>query len=133
MATVGTTCAALAGLPLTACAPLVLVPSRRDGKNVLVRMSELEELAEEGFAHVTPDGHGGPILIYRDKQGVWSAVDGKCTHQGTNLKAVKGDIVCPLHGSRFAHSGQAISGPAKEPLNVYRVEVHGDELIITLT
>ncbi|HEX6261752.1 MAG TPA: non-heme iron oxygenase ferredoxin subunit [Actinomycetota bacterium] len=58
-----------------------------------------------------------------------------CTHQQCSLD--DGDledasIICACHGSQFdLRTGEVISPPATEPIEVYGVAVEGDDLVIS--
>lgn len=60
------------------------------------------------------------------------AFDDLCTHQQCSL--TEGDldgpiIECPCHGSRFdITTGEAITGPANDPLDIFEVREQDDEL-----
>ena len=55
-------------------------------------------------AHLTRRGDG------------YHAVSTRCTHLGCRVRAQGEALVCPCHGSRFAPSGEVLSGPARDPL-----------------
>src|SRR5262245_26018067 len=58
-----------------------------------------------------------------------------CTHEECLLSedgVVEGEEVeCACHGSRFViRTGEVTAPPAMEPLEVYRVEVQGDDIMV---
>ncbi len=75
-------------------------------------------------------------LIVVNLNGVLHALDGICTHAYAELKTgfLMGDTVrCPLHLSQFdIESGEALSAPAEEPLDTYRVAVENDRVYVVL-
>jgi 3-phenylpropionate/trans-cinnamate dioxygenase ferredoxin component len=70
--------------------------------------------------------------------GAWHVVDDECSHADYSLS--EGDvwveeceIECPKHGSTFdLRTGEPQALPATEPVPVYEVKVHGDDVVVTL-
>ncbi len=60
------------------------------------------------------------------------AFDDTCTHQGCSLAEgeLDGTVVeCPCHGGRFdVMTGEVVSGPPPEPVDVFEVREEGGEL-----
>lgn len=58
------------------------------------------------------------IAASRDAQGIVHAVSARCTHLGciVNWNSAESTWDCPCHGSRFAHDGSVLEGPAAAPL-----------------
>ena len=88
-----------------------------------------------------PPGHaarieidGVPVAIF-NCDGAFYALDDTCSHAEASLS--EGDldpdvcaIECPLHGSRFdLHTGDPLTLPAVEPVNVHHVEVGPDGVL----
>ena len=67
----------------------------------------------------------------------WYAVDDECSHANIPLSEgeVEGcEIECWLHGSRFdLRTGKPSGPPATEPVAVYAVQVHGDDVLVDVT
>jgi glycine/D-amino acid oxidase-like deaminating enzyme/nitrite reductase/ring-hydroxylating ferredoxin subunit len=61
---------------------------------------------------------GKAFAAYRDASGVLTVRSAVCTHMGCNVAWNDAERTwdCPCHGSRFAPTGEVISGPAEEPL-----------------
>ena len=73
-----------------------------------------------------------PIALF-NLNGEIYAIEDTCTHDGGPLvegAIVNGcEVVCPRHGARFdIRTGKALSFPAFEPTNTYRVQIKGDEV-----
>jgi nitrite reductase/ring-hydroxylating ferredoxin subunit len=80
-----------------------------------------------GGGKVFPDRS---LIVTQPTAGEFKAFTSTCTHQGTTINKVEGgDMVCPLHGSRFAITDGAVDqGPATSPLPEKTVKVTGDTL-----
>jgi cytochrome b6-f complex iron-sulfur subunit len=93
------------------------------------------------------EGHPGPIILARLKDGGFVAFDGTCTHLGCTVHpAQPGILHCPCHGSTFSISpdlsdpqhpqpapGWAIVGPAGPPLATFQTALSSDLKTVTLT
>jgi 3-phenylpropionate/trans-cinnamate dioxygenase ferredoxin component len=77
-------------------------------------------------------GAGTRQVAVANVEGDLHAFDDVCTHQQCSLG--EGDldgtvIECPCHGSQFdVTTGEAVNGPAVDPLDVFQAKVEGDEL-----
>jgi glycine/D-amino acid oxidase-like deaminating enzyme/nitrite reductase/ring-hydroxylating ferredoxin subunit len=62
------------------------------------------------------DGH--TVAAYRDEDGVVTVRSSSCTHMGCTVAWNRAERTwdCPCHGSRFAPTGQVLSGPAERSL-----------------
>lgn len=69
---------------------------------------------------------GAPAVLGRDSKGLY-AMTTTCTHEGCDMVAdgriTSGGVICNCHGSRFDANGNAVSGPAKDPLAHFAVTV----------
>ncbi len=65
--------------------------------------------------------------VVKNPEGGITAFSPRCTHLGCAYRwdAAQHDFLCPCHGSRFALTGQVLSGPAPRPLDRYEVRVEG--------
>ena len=82
------------------------------------------------------EADGVAICVARTDDGVFHAVEDRCTHEDVELSdgdLVGDEIECPLHGSLFDVATGAVRGlPATEPLRVYPLSVDGDDLVVEL-
>ncbi|MFN2166995.1 MAG: Rieske 2Fe-2S domain-containing protein [Anaerolineae bacterium] len=72
---------------------------------------------------------GAAVAVY-NVDGTFYATQDECTHADGPLSEGDMDgavVICPWHASCFdVTTGAVVEGPAKEPLQVYRVVVDGD-------
>ncbi len=62
------------------------------------------------------DVEGEKLGVYKNEQGECFTVHTRCPHLGCELTYNPDEISwdCPCHGSRFAHTGDRLDGPAQE-------------------
>ncbi len=74
---------------------------------------------------VLPGGFylGKDFILFDDGKKAW-ALSRKCTHLGCTVHFHEKEklIECPCHQSRFSIEGIVLNGPAKQPLNKFKVE-----------
>lgn len=98
------------------------------------RVAGVDEIAEGSLLRVEVDGT--PICLAHLRDGAFAAIDDICTHEEQSLS--DGDlegchVECPAHGSRFdLRTGQASGFPAEEPTTIYRVTVHGGDVLVEI-
>jgi nitrite reductase/ring-hydroxylating ferredoxin subunit len=97
------------------------------------KIGTVKELADAPLHEVTIDDK--KILIAK-AGNTFFAIGNVCTHNGCRLSGGKleGETVrCPCHGSGFSiRTGEAVHGPAKAPVPVYRITMQKDELFIEI-
>jgi glycine/D-amino acid oxidase-like deaminating enzyme/nitrite reductase/ring-hydroxylating ferredoxin subunit len=61
---------------------------------------------------------GKKVVGYRDEKRKLHSLNPSCTHMGCQVTWNHAELSwdCPCHGSRFAHDGTVIQGPAMQPL-----------------
>jgi nitrite reductase/ring-hydroxylating ferredoxin subunit len=71
----------------------------------------------------------GTVAVF-NVAGSFCATQEKCTHRQGPLSKGKLDgstVTCPFHGAQFnVCTGAVLRGPAKDPLQTYRVSVEGE-------
>jgi cytochrome b6-f complex iron-sulfur subunit len=72
-----------------------------------------------------------PVIVIHTADG-YHALSAICTHLGCILfwAEQRAVITCPCHAAFFNTKGDVISGPAPAPLQVYRVQVEGDQIYV---
>lgn len=74
------------------------------------------------------------FFVRASMEGQIRAFSARCTHLGCLVEYLEEDreFRCNCHGSRFDADGRNLTGPASTPLQPYRVEVKGDNVIVTI-
>lgn len=81
----------------------------------------------DGGALVLPEHR---CAVVRDGETL-VALDLTCPHLGCTVRATEDGFACPCHGSRFAHGGEVVLGPAEGPLTRLKLERRQDEIRIS--
>jgi len=100
------------------------------------RVASLAE-AERAHPWLAADVAGVSVVLAQlDTR--WYGVEDRCTHAGcpfseeATLEA--GTIDCHCHGSQFdLRNGQPLQLPAYDPVPVFAVELHGDDVYVDVT
>jgi nitrite reductase/ring-hydroxylating ferredoxin subunit len=78
---------------------------------------------------------GKRVVVAKTETG-WTAFSDHCTHRGGSLAGgsmICSTVQCPWHGSQFdVNNGNVKAGPAREKINVYKVEDKNGKLLIRL-
>jgi len=103
----------------------------------------MSEWVKVGSAGEVPDGEilsfsvGVRQVAIANVEGDLHGFDDYCTHQQCSLAEgdLDGTIVeCPCHGSQFdVITGEAVQGPATEPVDVFEVKEEDGELRVLMT
>jgi 3-phenylpropionate/trans-cinnamate dioxygenase ferredoxin subunit len=78
---------------------------------------------------------GASIAVVRIDDRFY-AFSNLCTHEAVTFTAGYGvvrhnSVLCMMHSSWFdIETGEALGGPAADPLTVYSVRVEGDEVLV---
>jgi len=74
-----------------------------------------------------------PGILINTKDGEFVAFSAVCTHLACNVlyESDTETILCPCHNGRFDLSGNVLSGPPPAPLESYKVEILGEEIIVS--
>ncbi len=90
------------------------------GRRERTLSSGAKSISLSGDLSVGVSFHAGFVLI-RGRESI-RAYESKCTHLGCAIKKVEGnELVCQCHGSRFDMTGNAVKGPAINPLKEFLV------------
>lgn len=76
----------------------------------------------------------GKTIVIANTDGEFMAYDGICTHAECALAGgyLSGQtITCYCHGAQFdTKTGEVLAPPANKPLNVYKVKIDGEDLLV---
>ncbi|MGY1855070.1 Rieske (2Fe-2S) protein [Modestobacter sp. SYSU DS0290] len=113
---------------LTACAGTD-VPEVT-GASTGSRLVGLGEIPVGGSYELSVNGQR--IVLTRPADDVLVAFDAACTHQGCAVRPAEDErLACPCHGSVFdPATGEALAGPATEPLAPVAVRVSGEDVVL---
>ncbi|MBG6190975.1 3-phenylpropionate/trans-cinnamate dioxygenase ferredoxin subunit [Arthrobacter sp. CAN_A212] len=78
-----------------------------------------------------------PVAVVKDSEGAIHALGDTCSHADISLSEgdVEGCVIeCWGHGSQFdLRSGAPLQLPAYEPVPVFALEIHGDEVYVDIS
>ncbi len=89
-----------------------------------------ESDVKPGSAMKFKDGGEDAVLVHLEN-GDFVAYSAVCTHQGCVVAYKDGQLACPCHGSVFdpANGGEAVTGPAEQPLPEIPVKVQDGNVV----
>jgi 3-phenylpropionate/trans-cinnamate dioxygenase ferredoxin subunit len=98
-----------------------------------IRVASLTDLPDGRGVRADVAGHR--IALFRFGETV-HAIGDRCSHAEASLaegEVFDGAVECPRHGSEFdLTTGEPSSFPATKPVPVYRAEVVGGDVFVTL-
>jgi cytochrome b6-f complex iron-sulfur subunit len=109
----------------------LLPPEQAEAILRSVRAAKVGELAPNSFK-IFKFG-GSPGILIDTQEGQLVALSAVCTHLTCTVRYEPdtGTIHCPCHNGRFDLAGHVISGPPPAPLEVYTVEVVGEDIFVS--
>ncbi len=74
-----------------------------------------------------------PAMLVNTAEGQLLAFSAVCTHLACTVTydAASGTLYCPCHNGRFDMSGRVVAGPPPAPLDVYAVEIVGEDVFVS--
>ncbi len=122
---------------LIGCEGTRYVSGTMEPNGIAVLKSEFEVTTKVGttqreYVIVRNDKLEYPICLYRLSENDYSALQMKCSHQGTELQVAGDHLHCPGHGSEFNNRGQVTLGPAESSLRTFHVASEPQKLLIEL-
>ncbi|MDX1627557.1 MAG: Rieske (2Fe-2S) protein [Fulvivirga sp.] len=135
----GTSCVALAGAPLTfsGCAAVYSIHTEPRNNQITVAKKEFIQNTKNGQAPrdlilIRVATLAFPIAMYRKNDREYHALWMECTHQGCEVNAQPGYLVCPCHGSEFTDTGRVVEGPAETDLKKFNVTTDEENIYVHL-
>ncbi len=106
-------------------------PKQADVEVTSASAGKLSEF-EKGTGKIVRFGNK-PILVIRTPNGEVKAFSATCTHFDCTVQYKKElEIIwCACHNGKYDLNGKNIAGPPPRPLDVFRVVMKGDEIIIS--
>jgi len=91
----------------------------------------LEELALNATKRFK-DLQGRDLMIVRTGEREVKAISTVCTHLGCTVfwQKDRQEFFCPCHNGRFDKNGVVLAGPPPAPLDLYPVEIEGDNVFV---
>jgi len=120
--------AAFAGLAAMGIRFITPVKREINRKIFTVGLEELPLNATKRFK----DLQGRDLMIVRTGEREVKAISTVCTHLGCTVfwQKDRQEFFCPCHNGSFDKNGQVIAGPPPAPLDLYPVEIEGDNVFV---
>jgi len=107
-----------------------ITPIKReiDRKIFTVGLEELPLNATKRFK----DLRGRDLMLVRTGKREVKAISTVCTHLGCTVfwQKDRQEFFCPCHNGRFDKNGVVLEGPPPAPLDLYPVEIEGDNVFV---
>ena len=128
---IGMSGAALAGSIIFPTLKYIIPPKGSDVDISKVTAAKVGELPPNS-AKVFRFGNK-PAILVNTPQGVLKAFTAVCTHLNCTVQYSQesSHIWCACHNGRFDLNGKVISGPPPRPLEEYKVNVTGQDIIVS--
>ncbi|MEA3460488.1 MAG: Rieske (2Fe-2S) protein [Bacteroidota bacterium] len=120
--------AAFAGLAAMGIRFITPVKREINRKIFTVGLEELPLNATKRFK----DLQGRDLMIVRTGEREVKAISTVCTHLGCTVfwQKDRQEFFCPCHNGSFDKNGVVIAGPPPAPLDLYPVELEGDNVFV---
>lgn len=112
---------------------LVNYRTKLSGDAIIIPQKEAMVLQQpNGLMVVHARGLNGPVVL-RNVEHEIVALSAICTHRGCEVRPFPDSYECPCHGSVYDLDGSVIEGPARKPLQRFRVKETLESLIIKIS
>jgi len=120
--------AAFAGLAAMGIRFITPIKREINRKIFTVGLEELPLNATKRFK----DLQGRDLMIVRTGEREVKAISTVCTHLGCTVfwQKDRQEFFCPCHNGRFDKNGVVLAGPPPAPLDLYPVEIEGDNVFV---
>lgn len=96
-------------------------PPRSSEGGEWVDVGAIEEIPVGG-AKDTMSSQGIPLMVIRQDEETFVALEKKCPHLGCMVDLEDGELICPCHGAKFTLDGTLIAGPSPRGLKQFEVK-----------
>jgi len=120
--------AAFAGLAAMGIRFVTPIKREIDRKIFTVGLEELPMNATKRFK----DLRGRDLMLVRTGEREVKAISTVCTHLGCTVfwQKDRQEFFCPCHNGRFDKNGIVLEGPPPAPLDLYKVEIEGNNVFV---
>ena len=120
--------AAFAGLAAMGVRFITPIKREMERKIFTVGLEELPLNATKRFK----DLQGRDLMLVRTGEREVKAISTVCTHLGCTVfwQKDRQEFFCPCHNGRFDKNGVVLEGPPPAPLDLYPVEIEGDNVFV---
>ena len=120
--------AAFAGLAAMGVRFITPIKREINRKIFTVGLEELPLNATKRFK----DLQGRDLMLVRTGEREVKAISTVCTHLGCTVfwQKDRQEFFCPCHNGRFDKNGIVLEGPPPAPLDLYPVEIEGDNVFV---
>ena len=120
--------AAFAGLAAMGVRFITPIKREIDRKIFTVGLEELPLNATKRFK----DLRGRDLMLVRTGEQEVKAISTVCTHLGCTVfwQKDRQEFFCPCHNGRFDKNGIVLEGPPPAPLDLYKVEIEGNNVFV---
>ena len=120
--------AAFAGLAAMGVRFITPIKREINRKIFTVGLEELPLNATKRFK----DLQGRDLMLVRTGEREVKAISTVCTHLGCTVfwQKDRQEFFCPCHNGRFDKNGVVLEGPPPAPLDLYPVEIEGDNVFV---
>ena len=120
--------AAFAGLAAMGVRFITPIKREIDRKIFTVGLEELPLNTTKRFK----DLRGRDLMLVRTGEREVKAISTVCTHLGCTVfwQKDRQEFFCPCHNGRFDKNGVVLEGPPPAPLDLYPVEIEGDNVFV---
>ena len=128
-------CLGIAAVAEFAAVIINFVSPGRSGRNTdSTKIIEAGHVDSFNINSVTANIQGKFYLCRMEDKG-FLALSSRCTHLGCTVPWVDKEkkFVCPCHGSSFDIKGNVISSPAPRPLDLYRVTIENNTVMVDIS
>lgn len=116
----------------SACATASIYRIGTTNGRILINPTDYPELGQSGgMIQLRVNGVAHPLILIRRKDA-YQAFSAVCTHLRCFVRPSNHFLLCPCHGSTFDLEGNAVRGPAEQPLARYETKMSAEGIEISI-